>query len=170
MNLKIKTERLVIQPYDSSFLESYFTELTDEITKYQYPDSFLNKKVANEVMSQFAIKMEKGHMLELVILSHDGEFLGSLEAFETDKQTPELGLWLKKSVQGKGYGYEALKGFIDYLNAAHKYQYYIYEVDIRNTSSIHLVEKFHCQKCGYEEVTTQSGKELHLQTYHILSE
>ena len=74
----------------------------------------------------------------------------------------ELGIWLKSSAQGKGYGYEALKCLVDYLNSTDKYEYYLYGVDQRNESSVHLVEKFRFEKCGYEEVTTQSGKALSL--------
>ena len=91
-----------------------------------------------------------------------------MEAFGITEKTPELGLWLKSSAQGKGYGYEALRGLVDYLNATGKYQYYVYEVDVRNAASIHLVEKFRHEKCGCEKVTTESGKTLNLRTYHIL--
>ena len=154
MEFLLKTERLMIQPYSNSYLEQYFKEFMDEIVKYQYPDSYCNMNKANEVMAKFAADMEKGKMLELVILTHDGEFLGSMEAFDITGKTPELGLWLKSSAQGKGYGYEALKCLVDYLNSTNKYE--------------HLVEKFHFKKYGYEEVTTQSGKTLHLLIYHII--
>ena len=66
-------------------------------------------------------------------------------------------------------GYEALKGLLDHLNATGKYQYYIYEVDVRNVASIRLVEKFHFEKGGCEEITTESGKMLTLQTYHVFN-
>ena len=168
MEFLLKTERLMIQPYSNSYLEQYFKEFTDEIVKYQYPDSYCNMNKANEVMAKFVADMEKGKMLELVILTHEGEFLGSMEAFDITGKTPELGLWLKSSAQGKGYGYEALKCLVDYLNSTNKYEYYLYEVDQRNEPSVHLVEKFHFKKYGYEEVTTQSGKTLHLLIYHII--
>lgn len=168
MEFLLKTERLMIQPYSNSYLEQYFKEFTDEIVKYQYPDSFCDMNKADEVMSKFVTDMEQGKMLELVILTHDGEFLGSMEAFDITGKTPELGIWLKNSAQGKGYGHEALKCLVDYLNSTDKYEYYLYGVDQRNEPSVHLVEKFHFEKCGYEEVTTQSGKTLHLLIYHII--
>ena len=102
MEFLLKTERLMIQPYSNSYLEQYFKEFTDEIVKYQYPDSYCNMNKANEVMAKFAADMEKGKMLELVILTHDGEFLGSMEAFDITGKTPELGLWLKKLCSGEG--------------------------------------------------------------------
>ena len=42
----------MIQPYSSSYLEQYFKEFTDEIVKYQYPDSFCDMNKADEVMLQ----------------------------------------------------------------------------------------------------------------------
>ena len=68
MEFLLKTERLMIQPYSSSYLEQYFKEFTDEIVKYQYPDSFCDINKANEVMLKFVEDMEQGKMLELVIL------------------------------------------------------------------------------------------------------
>ena len=113
--------------------------------------------------------MQQVNMLELVILTQEGEFIESMEAFGIKEKTPEIGLWLKRSAHGKGYGYEALKGLLDHLNATGKYQYYIYEVDVRNVASIRLVEKFHFEKGGCEEITTESGKMLTLQTYHVFN-
>lgn len=167
MKFMLKTDRLTIQPFTPAFLEDYYTEFTYEITKYQFPDSFPDIKTAGGVMSGFIKDMEQGSMLELVILTHQGEFMGSMEVFDFAGETPELGLWLKSSSHGKGYGYEALRALVDYLNATGKYLYYVYEVDVRNAASVHLVEKFHSEKCGYEEITTKSGKILHSQTYHI---
>lgn len=163
----LKTERLVIQPYSSSYLEDYYKEFTSEITKYQYPDCFSDIEAADKVLSGFAADMEQGDMLELVICTQDGEFLGSIEVFGLREETPEIGLWLKMAAHGTGYGYEALKSVIEYLTAAKKYPYYIYEADVRNTPSIRLVEKFQCEKGGCEEITTESGKKLKLQTYRI---
>lgn len=55
-----------------------FQKFTDEIVKHQYPDSFSDIKKANEVMSQFTENMEHGKMLELLILTPEGEFIGSI--------------------------------------------------------------------------------------------
>ena len=138
-----------------------------KLRDFNTPDRFPDISTANEIVSKFVNDMECGEMLEFVILTHDGEFIGSMEVFGITEKAPELGLWVKSSAHGKGYGYEALRGLIDYLKSTGQYQYYIYEVDVRNTASIHLAEKFHFEKCGYEEITTESGKTLNLQTYHI---
>ena len=77
MNLEIQTERLTIQPYQPIYLEDYYREFTAEITKYQYPDPFPDLETANQALSGFCREMEAGDMLELVLLSRKGEFLGS---------------------------------------------------------------------------------------------
>lgn len=170
MEVLFRTERLIVRAFSYDFLEDYYRELTDAITKYQFPDSFRSLDAANEVMSGFVKDMELGRMLELVMLTPDGEFVGSMEAFGVDGETPEVGIWVRSAAHHMGYGYEALRGLIGYLNARKKYRYYIYEVDVRNLPSVHLVEKFRFEKGGYEEVVTDSGKTLKLQTYHILPE
>lgn len=167
MSFEKRTERLIIQPFKALFLEDYFREFTDEVTQYQYPDSFPNLETANDVLSGFMQAMEQGDMLELVVLGENEEFLGSIEVFGIQEKTPEIGLWLKSSAQGKGYGYEALRGIMDYLGMAQKYEYIIYEADVRNKPSIRLIEKFHVEKGGYESVVTESGKKLMLQTYRV---
>lgn len=167
MELELRTERLVIQPFREDFLEDYYREFTDEITRYQYPDPFPDRKAAKDLVSVFVADMERGDMLELVILTPRGEFLGSMEAFGLKEEAPEVGLWLKRDAQGKGYGHEALKALLDYLNGTGHYKHYIYEADVRNLPSIRLAEKFPFEKGGCEDVVTETGKKLRLQTYWI---
>lgn len=168
--IEIETERLMIKPFSMKYIEDYYQGFTDEVTKYQYPDSFQNIEDATLLVSDFVHEMELGNMLELMIVTKAGEFIGSMEAFDIKGDTPEIGLWLKESSHRKGYGSEALSALLDYLNSFHKYKYYIYEVDVRNKGSICLVEKFRHEKKGVQDVITESGKKLQLQQYFILSE
>ncbi len=167
MNLQITTKNLTIIPFTRSYIEPYHQEFTPEVTRYQYPDPFPNPDTAGQVLGGFMEAMERGEMLELVILGPDGEFLGSAEVFGLRERAPELGLWLKGSAQGKGYGREALEGVLGYLDGLHRYEYYIYEADERNMPSVRLAEKFPHEKGGLEKVVTESGRELRLRTYRI---
>lgn len=47
----LKTPRLIIQPFTHAHLKDYYQEFTDEITKYQYPDSFSDIEAANQLVS-----------------------------------------------------------------------------------------------------------------------
>lgn len=167
MKLKINTQRLAIQPFTLDFLEDYCREFTPEVTRYQYPDPFPDLEAARKALSGFVEDMERGDMLELAVLGQDGEFLGSAEAFGLREEAPELGIWLKSSARGLGYGREALEGVLQYLDSLGGYEYYIYEADERNLPSIRLAERFSHEKGGLEKVITESGKELLLRTYRI---
>lgn len=145
-NIEIRTRRLIIRPFSQDYLEEYYRQFTPEITRYQYPESFPDLRAADRLVSGFVKEMEKGNMLELVILTPDGEFIGSLEVFGIRKETPEVGLWLKSSAHGNGYGYEALQAVLSHLDRTGGYRYYQCEVDVRNRPSTRLVENFNLKK------------------------
>lgn len=111
MEFTLKTERLLIQPFRDSFLEAYYTEFTDEIVKYQYPDSFPDMNTANETVSMFVKDMERGNMLELVILTQDGEFLGSMEAFGITEKNARAWSMAEKLSAGKRIWLRSSEGF-----------------------------------------------------------
>ena len=82
---------------------------------------------------------------------------------------PELGVWIIESAQNKGYAFDALNAVLNYVYLNyHKTEFY-YEADIRNIGSMKLMQKFGDKyeiiKQGFEEVVTESGKELMLQGY-----
>lgn len=108
--VSLKTERLSIVPFGKMYLKPYCEAFTNEMTRYQYPDSFSDIEAANEVLSAFVSDMRQGNMLEMVLLARDGAFLGSIEVFGLKEETPEIGLWLKKSAQGAGFGMRRSKG------------------------------------------------------------
>ena len=160
-----KTERLYIIKTDFNYLIDYYKEFTDDICMYQYPDSFKALEDAEEAIKYFADKMNQGMMLELMILTKDKEYIGSMEEFGLKEEEIEVGLWIKSSVHRKGYGYEALKGLVDYLNENYPGKDIIYEVDERNKASISLVEKFNYIVRETNDIETESEKKLRLITY-----
>ncbi len=164
---EIRTERLTIVPFELKYLNDYYNGFDKEITKSQYPDSFDSVEAAETLLQEFIDEMDRGEMLFLAILDPNGEFAGGLEVHGLAEEYPELGIWLKKDFQGKGYAYEALHSVLQYLNQTCQKEWYVYEADIRNKPSIGLVAKFSCRKEGLDEFTTESGKELKLQRYLI---
>ncbi|MDD6794472.1 MAG: GNAT family N-acetyltransferase [Clostridiaceae bacterium] len=162
-----KTERLHIIKADLKYLNDYYKEFTAEICQYQYPDPFKSLADAKELLEYFMGEMNEGNMIELMILDQNQEFIGSMEAFGFKEEALEVGLWLKSSVHGKGYGYEALKALVDYLKEKYPQKDIIYEVDERNTASIALVKKFPYTVKEANDFITESGKKLRLVPYLI---
>lgn len=164
---EIRTERLVLVPFELKYLNDYYQGFDEEITQYQYPDPFDSAESAETLLREFIDEMNRGEMLFLAILGQEGEFAGGLEVHGLAEEYPELGIWLKKEFQGRGYAYEVLSHILQYLNRTYQKEWYVYEADIRNKSSIGLVAKFSYREEGIDELTTESGKELKLQRYLI---
>ena len=163
----IQTDRLKITPFDLMSLKDYYEGFDADITQYQYPDPFTTEEDAEELLQNFINLMKQGEMLFLAIFTQDNQFIGSIEIHGLKEEQPELGIWIKKEFQRRGYAYEALSNVIKKANNDYKKEWYVYEADIRNTGSINLVEKFAYHKDGIDEFTTETGKELKLQRYII---
>jgi RimJ/RimL family protein N-acetyltransferase len=78
-----------------------------------------------------------------------------------DQPTPELGIWLKEAVHGRGYGLEAVRAVAEWaaLNLGKKQ--FLYPVAVENVSSRRIAEKLNGQIIGkrtnakYESVVYQ---------------
>lgn len=167
MEAVIETERLRIVPFEMNRLAEYYREFDEEITKYQYPDPFSSISAAEEVLQGFIDCMEQNEMLFLSILTPDGDFIGGTEVHGLQEEYPELGIWIKKQSQQKGYAYEALAAVLNFVDTNFHKDWYVYEADIRNAGSMKLVEKFDYKKEGTDEFETETGKSLVLQRFLI---
>lgn len=167
MDVIIETGRLRIVPFEMGRLEEYVSAFDGEITKYQYPDPFASAEAARETLQGFIDLMEQNEMLFLSILTPDGEFVGGVEMHGIQEECPELGIWIKKGEQQKGYAYEALAGVLSFTDDTYSKDWYVYEADVRNMGSMKLVEKFEFRKEGLDEFETETGKLLRLQRFLI---
>lgn len=165
--MRLQTQRLIVAPFDFAYLSDYVREFNAEITRYQYPEPFENEETAREVLASFMADMERGDMLLLALLTHDGEFVGSVEVHGLREKRPELGIWLKQFAQGCGFAYEALSAVLAALDRELGKAEYIYEADERNAASIALVKRFEHTVGELDEFETESGKLLRLRTYYV---
>lgn len=162
------TPRLRLAPLAPEHFAAYRQGMDAAVTRYQYPDPFPSPEAAAKTLSGFCRLHQQGRGLFLAILEAvSGDFLGAVEVSGTDTETPEIGLWLCVSAQGRGYGFEALCAAVDFCRRQLAPAYLLYEVDQRNVPSIRLVEKLGARSHGCERVTTPSGKTLLLEQYHI---
>ena len=167
----IKTQRLILAPFDMKYLNDYFVGFNEEITKFQWPDPFASIDDARDMLQEFLDETERGETLFLSILSKNGKFLGSVEVHGLTGECPELGVWIAAPEQNKGYAYEALCAVLDYVRSEYGKYVFFYEADIRNGASINLLHKlegdYEIIEQGLERSTTDSGKILELQGYSI---
>ena len=157
----IETKRLRIVPFEMEHLGAYFAGFDGDVTKYQYPDPFESIEDAKEFLQGFIDEMDNKEMLFLSILDADNKFVGSVEVHGIG-EAPELGIWITKDQQRKGYAYEALSAVLDYVNKEYKKNRFFYEADVRNTGSQELLNKFKHEDGEIDKFTTESGKYLEL--------
>ena len=144
MNLfktEIVTKRLMLLPINLSYAEEIFRNFTAEITQYMFPKS---PKYISETLDfiNSALKgLEDGTNLNLVILDKDTkEFIGGAGLHNVGQIDPELGIWIKKTAHGNGYGLEAITAIIAWARLNLDFEYLKYPVDKRNYGSKRIAE------------------------------
>lgn len=166
MNRKIH-----IAPFEMKYLDDYYRGFNEEITKYQWPDPFGSIDEAREMLQEFLDEMEQGETLLYSILSEDDRFLGSVEIHGLSGECPEVGIWVAEHEQHKGYAFEALNALLSRVRDQYGKTCFFYEADIRNQSSMKLLQKFsenyEITDKGTEKLTTDSGKELELGGFEL---
>jgi [ribosomal protein S5]-alanine N-acetyltransferase len=166
--LEISTSRLLLKPISMAYKEDIFREFTAEITTYlrscPHESIYETKSLISEALADILI----GNDAILVILKKDNqEFLGCTGIHELNSRQPELGIWLKKSAHGNGYGLEAIIGVKKWIEENLDYEYIVYPVDKANMPSRRIPERLGGKVFREWDETNLSGKILHLIEYRI---
>jgi ribosomal-protein-alanine N-acetyltransferase len=167
--VKIATGRLTLRPVTAEFTELIFAEFTPEITKYMLPSSPRHISETEQFIADTLEKRSRGSDLVLAILAKETEeFLGccGLHGRENPRE-PELGIWLKKSAHGRGFGREAVAAVRDWAARHLIVDAFIYPVDRNNTASRKVAEALGGTIIRSEPVKTMSGGELDAVIYKI---
>jgi len=141
LNTRIESERLCLLAIGRDYAEEIFRNFTAGITLYMYPKppSAISETLAFIDHSVDALK--NGSCLQVVITDRTtGEFLGCAGLAGIGKTDPELGIWLKKSAHGNGYGLEAINAIIAWARSNLEFEYLRYPVDKRNIASRRIPE------------------------------
>ena len=67
---------------------------------------------------------------------------------DTDSVSPEVGLWLKESAHGQGFGREVVAALVDWGHATLGKESFIYPVAIQNIASRRIAEGLHGEIIG----------------------
>jgi RimJ/RimL family protein N-acetyltransferase len=157
----IITPRLKIIPVTEKYVQEIFTETTPEVTKYLSFDNSGNIEDIFKFIKTSQSKMKAGEGMSVAILDKStGEFIGCGGIDNINTRKPTLGIWIKKSAQGKGFGKETIQAFIDWIEINIPYEYIFYPVVKNNIRSRKLIESFGGILQEERVVTSPSGKVL----------
>lgn len=166
----IITERLKLVALSEEYVQDIFENLTDEITTYMNPSSPKRIEETQAYIFSQLPKMQRGEELAMVILDKEtGEFLGGGGAHNLNSDIPELGIWIKKSAHGHGYGKEAVTALKQWLDEHIVYTYIKYPVDKKNTPSRKIAESLGGVIEDEYKKTNMSGNVLDEVEYRIFS-
>lgn len=130
--IKIETERLIIQPYQSSDFENSLVLYGDpKITRYFDFGLPRSRAEVEEVVNYYGIFFKKTKYLGLFsIFQKDGmNFIGHVDCIPTDESgILEIGFIMHKRYQRCGFAFEMLKFFIYEYIPAIKYKINKYEI------------------------------------------
>lgn len=169
LSLTIEGKWLRLVAISDEFEQDIFQEFTSEITLYMFPSPAEDIEETRSFIVESRRSMQAGNNLQFAILSKKkGEFLGCCGLHGEGKvRTPELGIWLKKSAHGSGYGREAIQTLVNWSRNNIDFDYFIYPVDRKNIASSKIPESLGAEIVGECKVETPNGKILDEVVYKI---
>jgi len=138
----IQSRRLQLSQFQMTDAQRVFRCITPAIAKFMpwEPPSW------SEYLArcQKRVQAPEPNQFSFVIRRLDNrECLGMASFEDADSVSPEVGLWLKESAHGQGFGTEVVAALIEWGNTTLGKQSFIYPVAVQNTPSRRIAEKLH---------------------------
>ena len=167
-NITIETKNLCLKGITSEYKNDIFIEFTPEITTHMFPKPAKKIEETVEFIETSIKENREGSNFKIVILDKvSKDFLGCGGLHHIDRKTPELGIWIKKSAHGYGYGKEAIIALKEWADKNLDYEYILYPVDSGNQASRRIPEFFGGEIAREHDEVSMSGRKLHLLEYRI---
>jgi RimJ/RimL family protein N-acetyltransferase len=143
----IQSPRLQLSQFQMMDAQEVFGCITPAIAKFMpwEPPSWTEyvtrceKKVQAPEPNQFSFVIRR---------NDNGECLGMASLENADSVSPELGLWLKESAHGQGFGREVVAALVEWGHATFGKGSFIYPVAVQNTASRRIAEILHGKIIG----------------------
>ncbi|MEK6494119.1 GNAT family N-acetyltransferase [Myroides odoratimimus] len=141
-DIQFSSDRLSYLVVNDSFKEDIFRELTPTVAKF-LPFIPTGKIEDTQGFIDYSLGvLEQGTDITLVAVDKDTkEFIGCCGIHDVNQESISLGIWLKESAFGKGYGQELITALETYVNENLTVDYLIYNVEKNNHGSIKIAEK-----------------------------
>ena len=167
--VEIATERILLLPISDNYAGEIFQNFTTEVTRYMFPQPPGRIKETLEFISTSREGMRRGENLQFVIVDKkSGEFLGCCGLHgHGNPAMPELGIWLKVTAHGNGYGKEAIIALVQWADHYLKYDYLTYPVDRDNIPSRKIPESLGGEIFEEALCPRQDGEFLDILIYRI---
>ena len=144
----IQSPRLQLSQFQITDAEEVFACITPAITRFMRwePPSWSEYKARCEER----LRAPNLNTLSFVIRRRaSNECLGMTGLEESDRPSPELGLWIKESAHGQGFGREVVAALAGWAHKNLGKDSFIYPVAVQNTASRRIAEGFQGEIIGH---------------------
>ena len=143
----IQSPRLQLSQFQMTDAADVFACITPSITKFMRwePPSW------SEYLARCEKRLESAdpNTFSFVIRRRDGkECLGMAGLEACDTESPELGLWMRESAHGQGFGKEIVAMLAEWAHKTLGKQSFIYPVAVQNIASRRIAERLHGEIVG----------------------
>jgi len=143
----VQSARLQLSRFQLTDAEDVFACITPPITKFMpwEPPSWseylarCQKRVETPEPNNFSFVIRRRDSMECLGMA-------SLEGIDT--ASPELGLWMKESAHGQGFGKEVVAALAEWGNKTFGNESFMYPVAVQNTASRRIAEGLHGEIIG----------------------
>jgi RimJ/RimL family protein N-acetyltransferase len=145
--IMIQSQRLQLSQFQMKDAQEVFGCITPAIAKFMpwEPPSWDEYVTRCEKRVQAA----EPNNLSFVIRRLDNQECLGMASFEgADSVSPELGLWLKESAHGQGFGREVVTALVEWGHATLGKVSFIYPVAVQNTASRRIAENLRGEIVG----------------------
>lgn len=138
----IKSARLLLSEFQITDAEEVFACITPSLTRYMRwePPSWSEYLARCEKQ----VQVPEPNTFSFVIRRRDNmECLGRAGLEECEMESPQLGLWIKESAHGQGFGREVVEAVAEWAHKTLRKGSFIYPVAVQNTASRRIAERLH---------------------------
>jgi len=166
--IELIAKRLALRAFTPADAPEIFAAVSPTITRFMAWDPSPSLAAFAEVWRQWLPRMTAGTDLSLVIrLTSTDEFLGVAGIHHIGSAEPEVGIWLKETAHGLGYGREAIGAIAKWAPAHIGATALIYPVAKQNLPSRRLAESLRGIISGERNLRKSSGVVLDEVVYRI---
>ncbi len=162
------SDRLSLRAFIPADAPEIFDAASPTIARFMTWDPSPSMEAFAEVWSEWVPRMAVGNELFLVArLAATGEFLGVAGLHRIGSTEPEIGIWIKQTAHGLGYGRESIAAIVKWAAAHIGATGVIYPVVEQNHPSRRLAESLHGTIVGTRKLRKSGGAVFDEVVYRI---
>ncbi|MBB6483625.1 GNAT family N-acetyltransferase [Rhizobium lusitanum] len=161
--MHLSTQRTILRPFAPGDAPDIFACMSPAITRFMAWEPPSTPGDFEKVWRAWLDAARDGTEFHFVARScNDNRFLGIVGVHAARSDTPELGIWLRSDVHGKGLGRELIGAVIGWASGSLPVRHFEYPVAEENVASRRIAETY-----GGEVRARRSDPKYQSVVYHI---